>query len=183
MKDSNKVLRIVLGRFQPFHFGHKSFVDAAIKDCNEGDKVLIMIGSSNSSLTLKNPLTYEERKLILTNIYKDEPKILIKGIPDFHDEDKWKEKFHEIINETISEAYKEGNVSSVMYSGSKDDDATLRSSWSNGIPVKSIVSHNIEGTEEPLSGTHIRDLFNRKEYELLKKYCPPETIDVFIKTD
>ena len=38
---------IVLGRFQPFHLGHASLVEAAI-DHAQGDEVVVAIGSAQS---------------------------------------------------------------------------------------------------------------------------------------
>ena len=52
----------VIGRFQPVHKGHLELLEA----CKEFDKVIIMFGSSNESRTKKNPLTFEERAVLMT---------------------------------------------------------------------------------------------------------------------
>ena len=50
---------VYIGRFQIPHFGHESVMKHAI---NEGDEVLILIGSSNTPRSRKNPFSFEERK-------------------------------------------------------------------------------------------------------------------------
>lgn len=52
-------LLVFVGRFQPFHLGHKKVVDRAFE---LADKVLILAGSANVSRSIRNPFTYEERK-------------------------------------------------------------------------------------------------------------------------
>jgi bifunctional NMN adenylyltransferase/nudix hydrolase len=52
-------LAVYIGRFQPFHNGHKYVVEEAKKIA---DNVLILVGSSNTSISVKNPWTYDERR-------------------------------------------------------------------------------------------------------------------------
>ena len=52
----------VIGRFQPVHKGHLEL----LKACSGFDKIIIMFGSSNESRTKKNPLTFEERAVLMT---------------------------------------------------------------------------------------------------------------------
>jgi bifunctional NMN adenylyltransferase/nudix hydrolase len=49
---------VFIGRFQPFHIGHLSVVERAMK---ESDKLILVIGSANSARTPRNPLTVSER--------------------------------------------------------------------------------------------------------------------------
>ena len=50
---------LILGRFQPFHFGHLKLIESIVND-----KVLplICIGSAQYSYTIDNPFTVKERK-------------------------------------------------------------------------------------------------------------------------
>lgn len=76
---------IFVGRFQPFHKGHKH----AIEDLKDNYKVKIVIGSSKSEGTFENPLNSEERKEIISKCF---PELEISEIPDFPSDDKWTEK-------------------------------------------------------------------------------------------
>ena len=64
-------LGIIVGRFQVLHLGHIDMIDQALTLCNE---VGILIGSSQESGTLKNPLTYEKRCEVIHSIYGDSVK-------------------------------------------------------------------------------------------------------------
>ena len=59
---------LVLGRFQPFHFGHLELIKDIIKDEIEP---LICIGSAQHSHTDENPFTAEERKEMIETIMKN----------------------------------------------------------------------------------------------------------------
>ena len=48
----------MIGRFQPFHLGHLELVRQIL---DENDEIVILIGSSQTNYTLKNPFTAGER--------------------------------------------------------------------------------------------------------------------------
>lgn len=70
-------LGIIVGRFQTFHTGHESMINTAVTLC---EKVGVFVGSSQESLTMKNPFSYEERERILRKVFSD--KIEIYPLPD-----------------------------------------------------------------------------------------------------
>ena len=52
------VLAVFIGRFQPFHAGHKAVMDHA---AGFADRILVLVGSAFRPRSPKNPLTYTER--------------------------------------------------------------------------------------------------------------------------
>lgn len=52
-------LLVFVGRFQPFHLGHKAVIDKALE---LSKNVLILVGSSGSARTTRNPFTFAERE-------------------------------------------------------------------------------------------------------------------------
>lgn len=81
---------LFIGRFQPFHLGHLSVVQQALK---ENDFLIIGIGSSQYSHARDNPFTFEERKTMITAAL-DEAKIsraryTLLALPDIHDDAQW----------------------------------------------------------------------------------------------
>lgn len=54
---------LYVGRFQPFHNGHKAVIDRL---CNEVDELIIGIGSAQMSHDLRHPFTAGERVLMIT---------------------------------------------------------------------------------------------------------------------
>ena len=57
---------VFIGRFQPFHNGHKAVIDEALK---RSDKVIILIGSANLPRSLRNPFSVAERTAMIEGAY------------------------------------------------------------------------------------------------------------------
>jgi len=65
-----------IGRFQPFHQGHKNVVD---RYQDEFDDFCIVIGSAGEEETEDNPLSFEERKEVIHECF---PEIEVIGVED-----------------------------------------------------------------------------------------------------
>lgn len=59
---------VYLGRFQPFHEGHRGVID---RYREEFEEFVIVIGSADKSREQENPLTFEERKEIIEGCYPE----------------------------------------------------------------------------------------------------------------
>ncbi len=59
----------LIGRFQPFHNGHKHLIDFSLK---YAEKVVVLVGGSNKARSVKNPWTFEERKAMIQDTYIQE---------------------------------------------------------------------------------------------------------------
>jgi adenylyl-sulfate kinase len=70
MKTKHKRYALFIGRWQPFHLGHKYLIDQALK---QGKNVAIAI--RNTELSEKNPFTYEQRKEMIQRIYGKRVKV------------------------------------------------------------------------------------------------------------
>ena len=87
---------LIIGRFQPLHLGHMKVIEEAAR---EYDEIIIGIGSSQESHTLKNPFTAGERIMMIKNSLDDFNKsknnknnkinYLIIPIPDVHNNSIW----------------------------------------------------------------------------------------------
>lgn len=49
---------IVIGRIQPLHIGHVKTIKSAL---DKAEQVILLVGSSNISQSIKNPWTYDQR--------------------------------------------------------------------------------------------------------------------------
>ena len=80
---------IVLGRFQPFHLGHASLVEAAI-DHAQGDEVVVAIGSAQTGWEANNPWTAEERTAMV-NAWASQNghSVTVVCIEDINDPPNW----------------------------------------------------------------------------------------------
>lgn len=79
---------LLIGRFQPFHLGHKHAVSYAL---SVASRLLLGIGSSNCSREPANPFTTDERRaMILNSLDKDIlERTSIYEIPDVHNHIRW----------------------------------------------------------------------------------------------
>lgn len=154
---------VLLGRFQPFHEGHYKVVNH-LKD--NYSKVEILIGSKNTSRTLDNPLTFEERKKIIENCF---PNIKITGIED-------------------EEKDKEGNKKWVKkLEGKLDKDAKLVSG--NDLVIELVQKHTEIEQQEPksfnpeiYSGTEIRRrIRSGGEWRYLVNKCAEEELENYLE--
>lgn len=59
---------VFIGRFQPFHQGHYQVVKTALQHAK---KVIMVIGSTNSPRTIKNPFSFDERKQMILASFDD----------------------------------------------------------------------------------------------------------------
>jgi bifunctional NMN adenylyltransferase/nudix hydrolase len=86
---------VFIGRFQPFHNGHKAIVDAAIKQAKE---VIIVVGSSFASRNIRNPFTFEERRQMIKAVF---PQDNVKVVPvaDYpYDDNKWVNAVRNVVH-------------------------------------------------------------------------------------
>lgn len=71
-------LLVFIGRFQPFHLGHKRVVDKALE---LADNVLLLIGSAGKARSTRNPFTFEERQEMIKAVYPKD-KVFFAPISD-----------------------------------------------------------------------------------------------------
>ena len=65
---------LFIGRFQPFHKGHKAIVDRLLKE-----KKSVVIAIRNTPLSEENPFTLKQRKEAIKKIYKDKALTIVVG--------------------------------------------------------------------------------------------------------
>ena len=76
---------VFIGRFQPFHLGHKNIIDVALIDA---ENVIVLVGSSNVARCHRNPFTFDERKGMILESYplidpeNTRDRIIIRPIED-----------------------------------------------------------------------------------------------------
>ncbi|MHA3980719.1 NUDIX domain-containing protein [Halovulum sp. GXIMD14794] len=59
MGDTRHTLAVFIGRFQPFHIGHRGVLESL---SGKADGALVLVGSAYRPRSWKNPFTYAERK-------------------------------------------------------------------------------------------------------------------------
>ena len=91
-------IAVFIGRFQPFHNGHKYLIDYIV---TEYDKVIIIIGSCNKSGYPHNPFTFPERKSMLEGYYGENENITILPLRDDPDDLQWERMAINLIDKNV----------------------------------------------------------------------------------
>lgn len=68
-------LAVFIGRFQPFHIGHKEVIDKALE---HAERVLVLVGSSYAPRNYRNPFSYDERSDMILDAYKNDYETLYR---------------------------------------------------------------------------------------------------------
>ncbi|MGD1904886.1 MAG: adenylyltransferase/cytidyltransferase family protein [Leptolyngbyaceae cyanobacterium] len=87
---------VCIGRFQPFHWGHWAMVQAAL---NQGERVIILLGSHQSRQYRQNPWTAAEREqMIRASLSHGENECIdCLPIPDFPSFADWSAHIHQQV--------------------------------------------------------------------------------------
>lgn len=89
MSNERYDLLVFIGRFQPFHLGHKRVVQQALKKAHH---VLILVGSSYQPRTIRNPFKFHERaEMIMASLDpQDVTRLSIRPLRDhLYNDQKW----------------------------------------------------------------------------------------------
>ena len=144
----NEKIGLYIGRFQPFHNGHRAVVMHALQEC---DTLIIAVGSSQECRTKRNPFSFLERKRMIDKscrLPKDSNKrIIIVAVPDramYGDDGSW----GKYVLDRVEEAC--GLRPTINFEGSEQ----CRSTWFDGIEIERVV---IAREELPISATMVRE--------------------------
>lgn len=88
---------VFIGRFQPFHNGHLEIVKTAL---DKAKNLIIVIGSSRASRTIKNPWTFEERVAMIRASLPDVAQSRVEFVPIrdyFYNDQLWLSELHQKV--------------------------------------------------------------------------------------
>lgn len=90
---------VTIGRFQPFHNGHKAIIDAAVKQAKE---VIVVVGSSFASRNIRNPFTFEERRQMIKAVFPDN-NVKVVPVSDYpYDDNKWVRAVQNVVHGALA---------------------------------------------------------------------------------
>lgn len=149
---------LIVGRFQTFHKGHQSLVDAGLSMC---DRVLILVGSSQESGTERNPFNVATRMDVLREVYGDTSRVSIYALPDLTNErDSTPDWGRYVLKNVDRFIYK---TPELMIYG--NDEA--RSKWFDPEDIKDTAEFIIPRSRLPISATMLRQMMvddDRREW-------------------
>ncbi|MES2935487.1 MAG: bifunctional nicotinamide-nucleotide adenylyltransferase/Nudix hydroxylase [Pseudomonadota bacterium] len=87
-KESTADVAVLIGRFQPFHSGHKALLEIALATA---PRVTVVLGSSFHARSAKNPFTWQERAMMIgsTLPYHDRERVSYVAVRDYYDDTRW----------------------------------------------------------------------------------------------
>lgn len=91
--DKKYDLAVYIGRFQPVHNGHEYVIKEA---SNIAKEVLILVGSANASISIKNPFTFAEREHLITMLSS---KAMVEPLDDYtYEENQWITEVQDLVS-------------------------------------------------------------------------------------
>lgn len=153
---------VYIGRFQPFHNGHLGTLNTAFKLAN---KVILLLGSSNSPRTPKNPWTADERESMIRSCLSviDNNNMHVRGIEDrLYADAKWQNFVRTIVKSIVSNecSPEDGNPSIALIAHDKDESSYYTREFPEWPVIETgahIKERNIK-IGKPISSTKIREL-------------------------
>ena len=163
--DKPYKLGILVGRFQTIHAGHEKMVNTALHLC---EQVGIFVGSSQESLTSKNPFSYEIREEMLRAVFGED--IRVFPLPDIGvgNNSRW----GEYVLRNVFERF--GVMPDLLVSGKE----SRRLDWFEGPGAPAISELYIPKTID-ISATQMRQFFLRDDFESWKNRTNPSLWDKY----
>lgn len=82
-KNSSRKFKyaVVIGRFQPLHFGHQRLIEEALR---AADRVIVVVGSDRKPRSFKNPFTFDERERMVRSCLRgpEQMRVSVVGVGD-----------------------------------------------------------------------------------------------------
>lgn len=142
---------VFIGRFQPFHVGHKAVIDEALKRAHN---VIILIGSANLPRSTRNSFTVVERRQMIKGAFDpdDAARIYCVGLDDaLYNDNRWLMLVQQAVKSVTGDISANPAAPKIGLIGhSKDSSSYYLSLFPNW---HSVSVANFEG----LSATPIRD--------------------------
>ena len=96
---------VFIGRFQPFHNGHKHVIEEGLKISK---KMIMLCGSVNRKRSKKNPWIYKERKLYIAKSFSETvlKRLYILPLADYLDDVVWVKRVEEKVKKIVADEEK-----------------------------------------------------------------------------
>lgn len=155
---------LLVGRFQTFHKGHESLLEAGLNLC---DRMVVLVGSAQESGTLRNPYGISTRMEAIREIYPDKDRVMIHALADLtHEDDITTEWGRYVLNNIHRYLYK---APELMIYG--NDEA--RSRWFDPEDIKDTSEFIVPRSRLPISATMLREMMVNDQREEWMKWVNP----------
>lgn len=160
---------VFIGRFQPFHEGHKKVIEEAL---TLAEKVIVLTGSAFQPRTIKNPWTTEERNQMITGCFSHEEnnRIVVRPLQDqAYNDQKWASQVQEHVDWVVARGGWRDKTRIGLIGHIKDES----SFYLKMFPQWKLVEHEVI---EMINATDLRALyFEQKNLKFLQSLVPVST--------
>lgn len=114
-------LLVFIGRFQPFHLGHKAVIDRALE---LSARVVVLVGSASRARSLRNPFNWQERSDMILGAYAEEQRrrILIQPLRDMpYSDEAWERQVREAVRQVADAHATDGEARIGLIGHNKDN--------------------------------------------------------------
>lgn len=162
---------LYIGRFQPFHNGHKLVVDTMLE---EVDIAIICIGLSEWED--KNPYDYTTRLHFFTHTYSNIHHLHIFPLTDQEDDRVW-------VESILTLPYISENSEIILYCGDEKNDSAVRVilEYIDIFSEKHLSIREVSRDIIPLSWTQIRSTLRKKWHKTIQELIPVEVSEILEK--
>lgn len=133
---------VYCGRFMPLHRGHEAVIDR-MRKAYPDHRIVLVLGSTNTPLSLKNPFTYEERRTFLKKVF---PTLAVVPLPDYPTDYEWLAALDDVLT-----ARGIPTASCTFFSGAQDDIPFFVASGR-----RYVIVNRYDGTTPNISATEVR---------------------------
>ena len=160
----------MVARFQPLHNGHKMIIDKMLK---ESKYVTIILGSCQESGTSSNPLSPEQRKNLIENIYNKKENMKILFMNDINcGADEWYIQIKKFLKDNVPQF----GFPDAYYCG----DMINGSYYNKGEFNIEVIDRDLQEGYYKISATEIRDMIKNNNNNW-KNYIPKENHELIEK--
>lgn len=157
-------LGMIVGRFQPIHKGHEKLINIGLNLC---DKLIIFVGSSQESGTIRNPfnlsLRYEMINEVLKNNF-DTDRIKVVGLDDLTNENDLTPLWGKYVLNKAKD-YMNTEPNCIIYGKDNDIDKCFSRE-----DTENITEIYVDRKSDNISATMVRNLILNGKKEEFKKY-------------
>jgi bifunctional NMN adenylyltransferase/nudix hydrolase len=103
--DSTYDFLVFIGRFQPFHLGHRKVIEAALQ---QAQHVVVLVGSAFAAPSHRNPFSFaERRRMIVESLAPGEAaRLIIRPLEDrLYNNTAWVEQVQESVDQVVEELH------------------------------------------------------------------------------
>jgi bifunctional NMN adenylyltransferase/nudix hydrolase len=166
-------LAVFIGRFQPFHNGHKTVIENALK---QSKHVLVLTGSAYRPRTPRNPWTASERAHMIASAMPEyEDRLWIRPVSDQkYNDQQWVQSVQTLVTTTITQLGRSDKPTSdwkiAIIGHSKDDTSYYLKMFPQWDPIE-------HPMVDLLNATDIRQIFfEDRSLSYLNGILPPSVL-------